>query len=263
MVSPPPDGRVFHLHRRPQLADCAPSGRVRLDALARWAQDVAYADMEAAGLDQVAVWVLRRQRIRVLRFPRFGEQCQIRTFCSGVGRMWAERRTTVTLEADAASCSGLAEALVESVALWVHLDREWMLPSPITEAEREVYAATAGNRAISSRLRHPRPHGAAVELERTWHFRHTEVDLADHVNNAAYWEPLEDELLQAHADLAQVDAELEFRQPAQPGPVRILGAGPRRWITATDGRQIYASAVLTSVATVVATACDTAAWSRA
>ena len=35
MVAAPVAGRVFLIHRRPQLADCAPSGRIRLDALAR------------------------------------------------------------------------------------------------------------------------------------------------------------------------------------------------------------------------------------
>ncbi|MGH2871841.1 MAG: acyl-ACP thioesterase domain-containing protein, partial [Solirubrobacteraceae bacterium] len=98
MVAPDPRGRLFSIRRRPLLADCAPSGRVRLDALARWMQDIAFADVEDAGLERVAVWVLRRHRIRVASFPRFGERCAVHTFCSGIGRMWAQRRTTVTLE---------------------------------------------------------------------------------------------------------------------------------------------------------------------
>jgi len=49
-----PQGRVFSLTRRPLLGDCAPSGRVRLDAIARWLQDVAYTDVEDAGLHEVA-----------------------------------------------------------------------------------------------------------------------------------------------------------------------------------------------------------------
>ena len=82
--------------RRPELlADCAPSGRMRLDALACWLQDVAYADVQDAGMDEAAVWVVRRTRIRVNRFPRFGERFDLTTFCSGLGRMWAERRTDI------------------------------------------------------------------------------------------------------------------------------------------------------------------------
>ena len=126
MVAAPPDGRVFCIHRRPQLADCAPSGRIRLDALARWMQDIAFADVEDVGLERVAIWVLRRSRIRVTRFPVFGEHCEVRTFCSGIGRMWAERRTSVVLS----GAGDDATPLVDAVALWVHLDPEPTPPEP-------------------------------------------------------------------------------------------------------------------------------------
>src|SRR5579875_1287753 len=89
-VPAPACGRVFTETLRPGLADCSPTGRIRLDAIARWLQDVAYADVEDAGLAESAVWVIRRARICVKRFPRFGEQFRLSTFCSGLGRMWAE-----------------------------------------------------------------------------------------------------------------------------------------------------------------------------
>jgi acyl-ACP thioesterase len=237
MIPPLAGGRVFSIHRRPGLADCAPSGRTRLDALARWMQDVAYADVEEAGLERVAIWVLRRHRIRVTRFPRFGERCQVSTFCSGVGRMWAERRTTVTLLQD-----GGQRTAVEAVAVWVHLDPERRLPSPLSDAELQVYGPSAGDRRVVARLRHPRPE--AIDRDYRWSFRRTDADIADHVNNAAYWEPLEDELLENLGELVQIDAELEFRVPAQPGLTRILAGGARRWITDPESDEIYASTVL-------------------
>jgi acyl-ACP thioesterase len=240
MVDPRPQGRVFSIQRRPLLGDCAPSGRVRLDALARWLQDVAFSDVEDAGLERVANWVLRRTRLCVTRFPRFGEHCEVRTFCSGIGRMWAERRTTVV------SADGGAP-LVEAVAVWVHLDPVRRLPSLLTEAELAVYGESAGDRRVLARLRHPRPD--RIEAERHWCFRRTDADLADHINNAAYWETLEDELLGSAGDLVAVDAELEFRTPAQPGPVRILVNGPQRWIAEPDGEELYASIVLMNART--------------
>jgi acyl-ACP thioesterase len=240
MVDAPPKGRIFSIQRRALLGDCAPSGRVRLDALARWLQDVAFSDVEDAGVEGVASWVLRRTRIRVTRFPRFGEHCQVRTFCSGLGRMWAERRTTVVP-------AGGGEPLVEAVALWVHLDPVRWLPSPLTDAELAIFSESAGDRRVLARLRHPRPD--QVESEWSWHFRRTDADVADHVNNAAYWEVLEDELLGADAELAELDAEVEFRTPAQPGPVRILMNGSRRWIAEPDGEELYASIVFMNART--------------
>lgn len=210
---------------RPGLADCAPSGRIRLDALARWLQDVAYADVEDAGLEGAAVWVVRRTRMRVDRFPRFGERFTVLTFCSGIGRMWAERRTTMV-------GSSADSPHVEAAALWVHLDPELRRPSPLTAAELATYGSLGHDRRISARLRHPPP--ADNGRQRDWHFRHTECDLADHVNNAAYWQPLEEELL-AGRDPESIDVEMEFRSPAQPGHKRIVASAERRWITAADG----------------------------
>ncbi len=236
MVDAPPLGRVFTLRRRPLLGDCAPSGRVRLDALARWLQDVAYTDVEDAGIARSGFWVLRRTRLHVARFPRFAEHCELRTFCSGIGRMWAERRTTVVLASS-------EQTLVEAVALWVHLDPVRRVPSSLTQTEIDLFAASANGRRVPARLHHPRP--AAVDSAWDWSFRHTDTDLADHVNNAAYWEPLEDELIgRGNGEPTTIDAEVEFRAPAQPGPKRIVASGPRRWITDLDGEEIYASAVL-------------------
>jgi acyl-ACP thioesterase len=66
--------------------------------------------------------------------------------------------------------------------------------------------------------------------------------VAGHVNNAAYWQPLEEELL-GGKDPDGIDVEMEFRNPAQPGEKLVLGDGERRWIVAGDGN-IHASAVL-------------------
>ena len=46
---------------------------MRLDAIARWLQDVAYADLLDAGFDEGGVWIVRRLRLRVEVWPRFGE----------------------------------------------------------------------------------------------------------------------------------------------------------------------------------------------
>lgn len=251
IVGHPPHGRVFQQEVRAGFADCAPSGRARLDGLARLLQDVAYADVVDAGLADSAVWVVRRTRLRIHRFPRFGERLRALTFCSGLGTMWAERRTTIVLEEGgeavgfngSGSSEGEAgpdrggEPEVEAVALWVHLDPETWRPSPFQPREIELYGEPAGGRRIRARLHHPAPGGE--ESCRSWTFRATECDIAGHVNNAAYWTPLEEELLAA-AEPGPLDAEIEFRTPAQPGEKRVLARDEMRWITAGDG-EIHAS----------------------
>jgi acyl-ACP thioesterase len=236
-VGPPPGGRVFRGEARTGFADCAPSGRLRLDGLARWLQDVAYADVEDAGLATMAVWVVRRTRICVRRFPRFGERFSVSTFCSGLGRLWGERRTTVRR-------LGEPDADVESVALWVHLDPVSWRPVPFDDREAALYGSAAAGRRVSARLRHPAP--ATDGRSGTWTFRAVDLDVAGHVNNAAYWEPLEEELL-AGPEPERIDAEIEFRTPCQPGVKRLVEAGQRRWIVGAE--ETHASVLVSELAT--------------
>jgi acyl-ACP thioesterase len=245
LVARYPDVRAFSHRRQPGFADCAPSGRVRVDAIADWLQDIAYADVQDAGLERAAVWVVRRTRIRVNRFPRFGERFELTTFCSGLGRMWAERRTDiVALSEDGdrdrdGDGDAAVEPDVEAVSIWVHLDAEHWRPSPLTEAELATYGGVVPSRRVSARLRHPAP--APVTGGTKWVFRATECDIADHINNAAYWQPLEEELLTGPApDPEQLDVEIEYRTPAQPGAKRVVADGEYRWIVG-DGDELHAS----------------------
>jgi acyl-ACP thioesterase len=233
LVERPAHGRVFVRERRAGLDDCAPSGRTRLDALARWLQDVAWADVDDAGLAQIAVWVVRRTRIRVQRFPRFGERFSVATFCSGLGRMWAERRTTI-------AAVGATDSHVEAVSLWVHLDPVARRPFPLSAEELHAYGDAAAGRRVNARLRHPPP--ASADGSVPWRFRATECDLAGHINNAAYWQPLEEELLNG-AEPERMDVEMEYRTPAQPGEKTVLRAGSHRWIVSGDG-ELHASLVV-------------------
>jgi acyl-ACP thioesterase len=199
-----------------------------MDALARWVQDLAYADVDDAGVVEQSAWVVRRMRIRAERFPRFGERVHGLTFCSGYGRLWAERR--VRFETDTGR--------VDVTGVWVHLNPHSRLPAPLPEAFEAFYAESAQGRKVKARLRHPNP--AGDERSTSWFFRASDADVAAHVNNAAYWEPLE-ELLAARPEPQTLDAEIEFREPAQPGPALLLqGQNGSLWITADDGR-IHAS----------------------
>ena len=225
----PRHGRVFERELLPALADATGSGRVRLDAIARWLQDVAYADLVDARLASRGIWVVRRARLRVERFPRFGERISLRTFCSGSGPLVAERRTTVAGET----------ARVEAAALWVHLDPRSLRPARLGEEFDAVYGETAGGRRVRSRLRHPAPPSGA---ERTaWRFRAADLDVAGHVNNAAYWEPVE-ELFLDWPDPEGADLEIEFREPAQPGVVSLIRDDGAMWVEG-ESATIHASIV--------------------
>jgi acyl-ACP thioesterase len=230
IVAPTGRGRAFEVTVRGGLADVTPSGRVRLDAVAGWLQDVARADLDDALDGADWLWVVRRTRIQVERFPRYGESCTARTWCSGTGSMWAERRTTVTGRS----------ARLEAAALWVRVDEERGRPVPPSARCAELYAASAGERRVKARLRHPGPPREARRS--TWRFRAAELDLAGHINNAAYWTVLEEELADGPEPQA-FDAEIEFRAGAQPGDAVVLHDGARRWILDCDA-EVSASVLI-------------------
>jgi acyl-ACP thioesterase len=143
-----------------------------------------------------------------------------------------------------------SEGDVEAVGLWVHLDPLSWRPAPFTAEEAARYGDAGGGRRISARLRHParpsgelrRPARPSGDVRVPWTFRATECDIADHVNNAAYWQPLEEELL-AGPEPHRIDVEMEWRTPAQPGDKVFVRDGARRWIVDGDG-ETHASIVI-------------------
>ena len=207
---------------RPGIADSGATGRCRLDAMARWLQDVAYSDLVDAGFEGRGAWIVRRTRMRVAGFPRFGEDLRVRTFCSGIGRFSAERRTSIEGE----------NASVETVSVWVCLDPERGRPMRFPPDFLAVYEESAAGRDANVRVRHPDP---PADAERsTWHFRAVEVDPAAHINNSHYWTPLDEELA-AGPDVESIDVEIEYRDPAMPGEVEVLRQGSSMWIASADG----------------------------
>jgi acyl-ACP thioesterase len=233
LVPPPTSGRVFTDRARAGLGDVAPSGRVRLDAIARWLQDAAFADLIDSGVPDDGVWVVRRLRLRVERFPVFREAVAVATWCSGSGSLVAERRSTVR---------GDQGGLVEAVALWVHLDSSGARPRPMPPSFTDIYGPSAAGRHVRSRLRHPDPPADAGRAA-PWRFRAADLDLADHVNNAIYWQALEEELASDGAR-EPLDAEIEHRGPADVGEAAILRDDDILWIAGAHGEVLASLAMV-------------------
>ena len=227
----PGAGRVYVETVRTGVGDAAQTGRIRLDAIARRLQDAAYWDLVDAGWERPAWWLVRKLRIRVLRFPEFGARLEIATWCSGLGHSVAERRTTI---------SGDGGAHVEAVGQWIHFDHETARPVALPERFLEIYAPSSGGRRTRTKLRHPDPPAGAAAHE--FVFRASDVDQAAHVNNAAYWAVLEEELPELAAS-AGFDAEVEHRSALLPGAVRVLADGGGRWVVDTAGDVVASFAI--------------------
>lgn len=178
-------GRRYTARRIVRLGDVDPAGELRLDAVGRYLQDVASDDAVGAGLPNALGWVVRRTLIRVAAPAVAGEEVELNTWCTGAGRAWAERRTTIRTE-------GGAE--IDAVSLWVQVDVATGRPSRLPEEFFDIYGPAAAGRRVSSKLSLPGrpPDGAAIE--RSWRFRRADLDQFGHVNNAAQFAVVEERL---------------------------------------------------------------------
>lgn len=201
MVDRPVSGRTFAGSRRVRLGDCSPGGRLRLDATARYLQDLSDDDTRDAGLAQMT-WVVRRTVIDVHKFPTYLEAVDMVTWCSAIGSRWAERRIDI---------GGGDELSISSATLWVHLDATTLRPVPTSPEFEHVFAQTAAGRTVSSRLTLDPP-PADLELS-PWPVRFTDFDVMNHMNNAIGF-VLVEEVLARRRDLrAPLRVEVEYRSP--------------------------------------------------
>jgi acyl-ACP thioesterase len=201
----PPSGRTFRVRYRVRLSDADATGRVRLDAVARYLQDAAIDDVaETSWGAPEHLWVLRAVRIDVLT-PFLGDgEVDIVTWGSSFSSLAAGRRW---------SLRGDAGGTIEVDSTWIHLGAD-ARPARIG-AGFEGYAEAAQGRVASTRLTLPVPEsGDRV----AWHLRVTDVDRMGHVNNAAYWAAIEHRLAGREPDLrSPLRARLDYRHPLDLG----------------------------------------------
>jgi acyl-ACP thioesterase len=202
LVDRPTLGRTVTRSRPVRLGDVDERGRLRFDAIARYLQDIATDDSSSTELGDPFGWVVRRTLVDVRRAAGLDEPLELTTFCSGIGRSWAERRTSIT---------GARGAVIEAVSLWIRVDPTSGRPTGLDDRFLDVHGSAARDRRVSTRLRLPPP-PVDVECE-PWPVRRVDLDPLRHVNNAAQWAIVEQTL---PAGSRRGCAEIEHLSPVAP-----------------------------------------------
>lgn len=218
--------RVYRSSRRIRLADAGPDGRLRLDAAARYAQDVASDDVEDAGIDDGdSVWVVRRTTLDVLVPFRQDSRVELSTWSDGMGAHWAARRTSI---------AGDAGGRIELNTAWVYASRLSMRPARVPPTYPEIYGLSDTPRLSATRLTLAAEPPRDVS-HRPWPLRASDVDVLGHANNAVHWEAVEDEFARCERPVSTLSALLEYRSALDLGATVELCAlhsdhGFRLWL---------------------------------
>jgi acyl-ACP thioesterase len=191
-VAYPGSGRVFHSVRRVRLGDVTARGRLRLDAAARYLQDIANDDAVDGRYSDVHGWVVRKTEMWVRGLPSYMTDVTLTTWCGGLGSHFAERRTTI------ATPDG---PLIEAAAIWVHVDLQASKPVPLPEDFIPLVSEAAAGRKVKASLVIGRGLGPVDQTRVVpWQLRLADIDAVGHMNNANYWIAAEEHLA-AHREI--------------------------------------------------------------
>ena len=168
---------------------------MRLDAVARFLQDIAIDDVQETGWGLPEhLWFVRSIRVDVVQ-PFAGDtEVELTTWCSGVAAIAAGRRWSV---------KGDAGGSIEVDSVWIHLDAE---QRPARIEDFGVYADAAAGRHVdqarAARSACQRPaHAMAAARDRRRSPRSRQ--------QRVHWQAVEDTL----PVTSRLRAELDYRQP--------------------------------------------------
>ena len=191
-----------------RLGDVTPKGRLRLDATARYLQDIANDDAVDGKYSDIHGWVVRKTEMWIHGFPTYMTDVTLKTWCGGLGSHWAERRTTI------ATTEG---PQIDAAAVWVRVDLKTLKPLPLPDDFLPLVSEAAAGRKVKASLTIGRGLGA-VDPSRLveWPTRFVDMDAVGHMNNANYWIAAE-EYLASHRELrAPLHVTVEHHLPIEP-----------------------------------------------
>ncbi|MFT3716918.1 MAG: thioesterase [Gordonia sp. (in: high G+C Gram-positive bacteria)] len=248
--------RFYENDYRVRTGDIDPEARVRLDGLARYLQDVANDNYDAAGFAETdPFWIVRRTVIDVLSPMVFPANFHAERWCGALSTRWTDMRVTMrsTTETSKFHPDPRPDGHIEAVGFWINVNDQGM-PSRISDELMDGLMTMTDEHRLRYKAMNPEkaPSPDEVELPDREHvLRSTDFDPFKHLNNAAYLEAIEDELVD-HPDLVASPHRMviEYLRPITPGTQIMLRR--RRvddclfvWmlIPGGDGEQVVAATV--------------------
>lgn len=246
--------RYFTGEYRVRTGDVDQDMRVRLDGVARYLQDVANDNIAVTPFaDLDPFWIIRRTVIDVLEPLTWPSDFRVERWCGALSTRWTDMRVSIFGESQTNRFNPepRPNGHIETVAFWINVNDTGM-PSRISDTALEILSDMTDEHRLRWKAMNPGTAPDDVALPDREHvLRITDFDPFKHLNNAAYLEIVEDELVD-HPDLVNRPhrAVIEYLRPIAPDTpitVRRTRDGDRllMWILtpADDGSLAVASTV--------------------
>lgn len=203
LSAPRPGAPHFDATYRIRTGDVDSAFRLRLDGAARLLQDIANDNIEQSGFqDSDPFWILRRTVIDVYSPIEWPGSIELSRWCGATSSRWSNMRVRMTspAQADAFNTHPGPDGLIETEGFWIKVNEKG-LPSRMSDGMAEMVAGMTDElrlRWVAMNTDTP-PEQPSV-ADRRHRLRVTDFDPFEHLNNAAYWAMVEDELAE-HPDL--------------------------------------------------------------
>lgn len=175
--------RIFKTKRRVRVGDCDVKANLRIDAIARYLQDVGYDDTNDLGLGDGGIWVARSIEIIATskrHWPKRNQIVDLETYCGGIGRVVAQRN--VNIFNDGIKC-------IETKTLWVSLDEDANISRVPTWLKEEYSDAVdiSSKRVLKSK---PEKTDFDEIVNLDFPLRQSDLDINNHANNSLGFDAL-------------------------------------------------------------------------
>lgn len=211
--------RAFAASWPVRLGDTDGQDRLRLDAVARYLQDIGFDHLDAVeDGDAHQAWIVRRTVIDVYEPIEFGDRVQLRRWADALSNRWCDMRIQL---------KGERGGHIEAAAFLIHIDPVAGRPARMSDAFMAPMLASTTEHRLRWRAALSELDDLDVEAV-PFPLRVTDVDRLGHVNNAVYWEAVE-EALAAHPDRHELPyrAIVEHVGPVMAGDKVVLRTSPR------------------------------------
>lgn len=208
-----------------RLGDTDGHDRLRLDAVARYLQDIGFDHLDAVeDGDAHQAWIVRRTVIDVYEPIVFGDRVHLRRWADALSNRWCDMRIQL---------KGERGGHIEAAAFLIHIDPVAGRPARMSDAFMAPMLASTTEHRLRWRAALTELNGVAAEAV-SFPLRVTDVDRLGHVNNAVYWEAVEEALaahpehhelpyraIVEHVGPVMMGDKVALRTSLQPGSLRL------------------------------------------